>query len=331
MTRYFLLSLALLTWTASPGAAQNATCDSSQFDAMTNVWKLEPDQNTREVTPGELAAERKVMQRVADMFKSAFVPTGAIGLYGANYDILPQAKINTDRYGNTYIFTLSNHKIECHNGKPAAIDVSLGNVSVQVNMQFAGEATNGDSSVGFSYLPRGYYQRKDKTELPQANAEGIEEFNFVDGTTVWWLTRAGVLPFRVVTRREFVQKQIEILQSRSSTSTTAKLLAYYQGLLSESPDAVAIVKEIEVASLNGHAHVFTTLADRASRVYVTVNPDYYDRSQPKSAPQHILIRLRHENATLLNSTGIGARHLESFQKLREIVRVNLAELRATVK
>jgi hypothetical protein len=102
-------------------------------------------------------------------------------------------------------------------------------------------------------------------------------------------------------------------------------------LLSESPDEVAIVKEIEVRSLNGYAHVFTTLADRESRVYVTLNPDYYDRSQPKSAPQHILIRLRHGSATLLNSTGIGARHLESFQKLREIVRANLAELRATVK
>jgi hypothetical protein len=108
-------------------------------------------------------------------------------------------------------------------------------------------------------------------------------------------------------------------------------LAYYQGLLSESPDEVAIVKEIEMKSLSGYAHVFTTLADRESRVYVTVNPDYYDRSQPKSAPQHILIRLRHGSATFLNSTGIGARHLESFQELREIVRVNLAALRAMVK
>jgi hypothetical protein len=90
-------------------------------------------------------------------------------------------------------------------------------------------------------------------------------------------------------------------------------------------------KEIEVVSLNGYAHDFTTLADRASRVYVTVNPDYYDRSQPKSVPQHILIRLRHGQATLLNSTGIGARHLASFQTLREIVRANLTELRATVK
>ena len=270
ITRYFLLSLVLLTWTASLGAAQNTTCDSSQFDALTNMWKLEPDQNTREVTPGELAAERKIMQRVVDMFKSAFVPTGAIGLYGANYDILPHARTNTDRYGNTYIFTLSNHKIECHNGKPAALDVSLGNVSVQVNMQFAGEASNGDSSVGFSYLPRGYYQRKDKIEVPQANDEGIEEFNFADGTTVWWLTRAGALPFRVVTRRESLQKQIEILQSRPATS--AKRLAYYQRLLSESSDEVAIVKESQVASLNESGYVFTTLADRASRVYVTVNP-----------------------------------------------------------
>jgi hypothetical protein len=133
----------------------------------------------------------------------------------------------------------------------------------------------------------------------------------------------------VITRREFLQKQIEILKSRSGTS--AQRLAYYQGLLGDAPDEVAIVKEVEVPSLNGYAHVFTTLTDRASRVYVTVNPDYYDRSQPKSAPQHILIRLRHENARSLNSTGIGARHLESSQKLREIVRANLAELRATVK
>jgi hypothetical protein len=328
MTRYFVLSLVLLTWTASLGAAQTTTCDSSQFDAMTNVWKLNADENTGEVTPGELAAERKVMQRVADMFKSAFVPTGAIGLYGANYDVLPQARTNTDRYGNTYIFTLSNHKIECRNGKPAALDVSLGNVSVQVNMQFAGEATNGDSSVGFSYLPRGYYQRKDNTELPQANAEGIEEFNFGDGTTVWWLTRAGALPFRVVTRREFLQKQIEILKTRPGTS--ARRLAYYQQLLSESSDEPAVVKEVEVASLNEHAYVFTTLADKASRVYVTVNPEYYDRRQPKSAPQHILIRLKQDTAWL-KSMGNGARHLESMQKLRDIVRANLAELRSMVK
>ena len=53
--------------------------------------------------------------------------------------------------------------------------------------------------------------------------------------------------------------------------------------------------------MNGYVHVFTTLADPASRFYVTVNPDDYDRSQPKSAPQHMLVRLRHGNATLLNS------------------------------
>ena len=325
--RYFLLSLVLLAWTASLGAAQNTTCDSSQFDAMTNIWKLEPDQNTGEVTPGELAAERKIMRRVVDMFKSAFVPTGAIGLYGVNYDILPQAKANAAGYGNTYTFTLSNHKIECHNGKPAALDVSLGNVSVQVNMQFAGEASNGDSTVGFSYLPRGYYQRKDKTEVPQANDEGIHEFNFSDGTTVWWLTRAGALPFRVVTRREFLQKQLQILQSKPDTR--ANRLAYYQRLLSEPSDEMAIVKETEVASLNGYAHVFTTLADRESRVYVTVNPEYYDRSQPKSAPQHILIRVK-QDVPWLKSMANGARHLESMRQLRDIVRANLAELRSMV-
>ena len=85
-------------------------------------------------------------------------------------------------------------------------------------MQFVDEAHIGDSYVGFSHLPRGYYQLKDRIALPQANAEGIQEFNFVDGTTVWWLTRAGALPFRFVTRREFLNKQIEIVRSRSTPS-----------------------------------------------------------------------------------------------------------------
>jgi hypothetical protein len=313
ITRCLLLFLALLASTALPAAAQNTYCDSAQFNSLTNMWKPMPDQNTGEVTAVELAAERKIMGRVLEMFKSAFVPNGGIGYYSADYQTVPQVVTSKARYGNSYSFVLSNHKIECRNNKPVAID----------------EATIGDAAVGFSFLPRGYYQLKEKTALPQANAEGIQEFNFNDGTTVWWLTRAGVLPFRVVTRREFLQKQIEILNSRAGTS--AQRLAYYQGLLDDSPNEVAIVKNIEVASLNGYAYVFTTLADRDSRVFVTVNPDYYDRSQPKSAPQHILIRLRHESAQLLNSTGIGARHLESFQKLREIVRANLAELRATVK
>ena len=329
LTRCFLLLLVLLTWNASLASAQNNYCDGSQFDALANIWKLEPDQNTTQVTAGELAAERRVMHRVLEMFKTAFVPTGGIGYYGANYDVLPQALTNKDRYGNTYIFTLSNHKIECLGGKPVALDVSLGNVSVQVNMQLVGEAANGDSSVGFSYLPRGYYQLKDRIELPQANTEGIQEFNFVDGTTVWWLTRGGALPFRTVTRREFLQKQIEIVQSKPAPS--ARRLAYYQRLLSDASDEVAIVKEAQVASLNESGYVFTTLADKASRVYVTVNPDYFDRSQPKSAPQHILIRLRHLDVASLNATGNGERHLESFRKLRDIVRANLAELRSMVK
>lgn len=293
------------------------------------MWRLEPDQNTRQVTAGELVAERTVMRRVADMFRSAFVPTGAAGYYGANYDILPHAVTNKSRYGNTYSFFLSNHRIYCRDGKPVSLDVSLGNVSVQVNVHLIGEAEHGDSSVGFSYLPRGYYQLASGTALPQANTEGIHEFNFVDGTTVWWLTRAGALPFRLVSRREFLQKQIAIVQARPTPSP--RLLAYYQGLLAEASDEVAIVKEGQVPAVNESGYVFTTLADKGNRVHVTVNPDYYDRGLPKSAPQHILIRLKRADVASLNATGNGVRHLESIQKLRDIVRANLPELRSMVK
>jgi hypothetical protein len=319
----------LLAGNASPAAAQSTACDPSQFATVTNMWKPQPDQNTRDIPPAELAAERKVMHRVTEMFRSSFVPTGAAGYYGVNYDTRPQVVTSKNRYGNTYVFMLSNHKIECRHDKPAVLDVSFGNVSVQVNVSFVGEAEIGDSYVGFSYLPRGYYQRKEGITLPRANAEGIHEFTFVDGTTVWWLTRGGALPFRYVTKREFLQKQLELLRSRSDAST--RLVAYYQRLLGEATDDIAFVKETEVPGIGERGYVFTTLEDRGNRIYVTVNPEYYDRSQAKSAPQHILIRLKRESVDALNRTGNGPRHLESIRKLGEIVRDNLPELRAMVK
>ncbi len=324
-----LLLVVLFTWNASLASAQNAPCDSSQFDTLTNMWRLEPDQNTREVSVAELAAERRVMRPVVQMFKSAFVPTGAVGYYSVNYDILPHVVTNKSRYGNTYVFMLSNQKLRCRSGKPVMADISLGMVSVHVNTHFIGEAENGDSRVGFSYLPRGYYQRKEKLALPEANAEGFQEFNFGDGTTVWWFTRPGALPFRYVTRREFLHKQIEIVRGRSTPSP--ELLAYYQELLSDATDDVAFIKQADVPGLTERGYVFTTLEDRANRVCVTVNPDYYDRSLPKSAPQHMMIRLKRESVEDLNRTGNGPRHLAAIQQLREIVVANLPAFRSIVK
>jgi hypothetical protein len=86
-----------------------------------------------------------------------------------------------------------------------------------------------------------------------------------------------------------------------------------------------------VPGLTESGYVFTTLEDRANRSYVTVNPDCYDRSLSKSAPQHMLIRLKRADVAFLNGTGNGARHLESIQKLREIVRANLPEFRSMVR
>jgi hypothetical protein len=86
------------------------------------------------------------------------------------------------------------------------------------------------------------------------------------------------------------------------------------------PDDVAFVKEAQVPGLTESGYVFSTLEDRANRIYVTVDADYYDRSLPKSAPQHILIRLKRAEIGVSEPHGNGARHLESIQQLREIVR-----------
>jgi hypothetical protein len=44
--RCVLLLIVLDLWYVSQASAQNTPCDAStRFDAVTNMWKLEPDQN----------------------------------------------------------------------------------------------------------------------------------------------------------------------------------------------------------------------------------------------------------------------------------------------
>ena len=52
---------------------------------------------------------------------------------------------------------------------------------------------------------------------------------------------SGALPFRFVTQREFLNRQIEIVRSKPTPGTG--LLASYQRLLSEATDDVASVKQ----------------------------------------------------------------------------------------
>lgn len=71
---------------------------------------------------------------------------------------------------------------------------------------------------------------------------------------------------------------------RARSTPSPELLASFQGLLSDDTDDVAFDKLVPLPGLTESGYVFTTLEDRANRVCVTVNPDYYDRSLPKSAP-----------------------------------------------
>ena len=314
----------------APVASAQTRCDATQFDELTDFWKREPDQNTRGLPAAELAAERRVMERVLGMFTSAHVPHGAAAYYGVDYQILPHARVNGARYGNTYSFALSNHRIYCRDGKPVALDVSMGSVGIHVNTQLVGEASDGDSSVGFSYLPRGYYTIDGRLTLPAPNADGIHEFHFGGGSsTVWWLTRSGALPFRLVTQREFLQKQIALQRTAGRQAG----VAHYQRMLDAAGDDVAVVKWDGKALQGAGAHAFTTMHDKEHRVYVTVNEAYYDRTLPKSAPQHIHIRLKNPEKPVVADMSPAAvqRQIDTMRKVRQIIRDNLPELRAMVK
>ena len=117
---------------------------------------------------------------------------------------------------------------------------------------------------------------------------------------------------------------------RAKSTASPGLLAHYQRLLAQATDDIAFVKQGPVPGLSESGYVFTTLEDRGNRVYVTVNPEYYDRKAPKSAPQHILIRVKVDKP-FLSRLPNGARHLAAFDTFRVLGGAILTELRSMVK
>ncbi len=92
--------------------------------------------------------------------------------------------------------------------------------------------------------------------MPQANDEGLHEFNFADGTTVWWLTRAGGT-HRLEPSREVV---CELLEVQVQADVALQLAGNkVQGVLAALNGAVGKVRGGVIGSIHedlggsGHA------------------------------------------------------------------------------
>lgn len=306
-------------------------CDKEQLKKEPGKWLPQPgDQvlsGTIKPSAADAAGAKTVFNKIGKMFQQEYKP---LGVDVNNY--LTHNITQGSPYGNSYIYTLSNFMFTCINGKRSrnseAVSSSVYINPVQLsNIRLSEMSVYNESGEVSSEVENsgGFYA------LSSRECRGGKLPDFSKGYHIFdrgydykvWITYEGKMPFRYVSRKEFLEKQVligeaklkelnkhysskdfkellEMLPQNKEKMLEAKknhlamfekpLEAYRQDLKKDAAwlGEMTVVKQEAVSGV--YRYVFTTVDDPyMSAVPIMPNPDYYNRKLPKWTPQLIVI------------------------------------------
>lgn len=308
-------------------------CDKEKVKTMPGNWLQQPRDEVHTGTPNPAAADaagaKKIFNQIGKLFQQHYKPVGADVYNYLTHNITPGSS-----YGNWYIYTISNFMYSCSNGKKSRSSEGVSS-AVHIN-------PDGAISVKFSAIP--ILDESGKVSSEATNTCGFNSLtpreckggklpdlstghhSFEVGNDYYiWITQPGKLPYRYVSRKEFLEKQVAITEANlkevnayyNSKSVKEQLemfpqyrekmledkkkqLAMHEGTLEAYRkdlkkeaawlNEIAVVKQERVSGV--YRYVFTTLDDGyMTDVPIMPNPDYYNRSQPKWVPQFMVINV----------------------------------------
>ena len=310
------------------------TCGGTPVAGLAPKRLVRADPNRPNIPAAELAAERKTVAGIDAIF-APWQPNGYVVASQVVYLNKAQGTHGNSAYGNDYSYTLVSYIYDCIDGRQWRKDAENGTFLLLF--------VNSGISPGVDAVPEikvddatddrfGYYQlggdwtKADR--LPQAK-NGYFEFTYdADGSTYFWFTRNGELPFQYVPRGEFIRRQIEILKTVKAANQKRMAAAQAQWAASgiKVPEATAAQnaqlarvmydKPIEyyqqqlqkpegwlqqptycVIGNDGGRRDYTRCdfldaMQARAQVPIKPNPGYFDRRRSQAAPQYIGVDLR---------------------------------------
>ena len=333
MKKLFIFLLCLYSTTVS---AQD--CDREALKTLPGKWLPQPGYSvTGKLSAAEIAGAKKVLNQIQQMFQEKYKPVGMDAYHHHHY--LKDDAADKNNYGNNATYTIRNFLLVCVKGRKETSAEGVGSF-VRINpggmfgeklseIPVYDEYGKINSSPGFySLTPTDCVGGK----LPDFS-DGYHIVEGVNSYTVW-ITREGQQPFRYVSRKEFWEKQVAVLeaelkeknkyysskgwkenlekfpQSRGDMLNSMKqtlaiyempLQAYRQDLQKDADwlNEMAIVNYLSTTGPgtknNYMRYNFTTLDNIYMFVPIMPNPGYYNRSLPKWTPQFIRIDVREAN------------------------------------
>jgi hypothetical protein len=265
------------------------------------IWKEGTKGSVSGIAPADLEKERKVVAAINLLVKSSYSPIGVEADFNGSYD-RPDTEVPVNIYDyNIYFlhYICEGNVIKTDHETSTSLTVSVNRFDPKIY-----------EKPDENNLPaEGFYSLKKMPVEKDGNYFFEENASLGMGATgksrTWLITHDNKLPFAYVTKKEFLEKQKNMLllampkaieSSRDNLKTKTeqdfkKALAKIEILMkmpSSESDQPAIVKQDPNDYLS---FLFTANDDPFSKVLIKPNSGYFNSKLPRSFPQFIVVNI----------------------------------------
>jgi hypothetical protein len=281
--------------------AYSQDCTQASASQKPGIWKEGMKGSVSGIAPADLDRARKVVAEIHLLVKSKYSPTGVEADFNGSYD-RPDTEVPVNIYDyNIYFlhYICEGNVIKTDHETSTSLTVSVNRFDPKI---YEKPDENNLPAEGFYSLKKMPVE-KDGNYFFEENASlGMGAAG--KGRT-WLITHDNKLPFAYVTKKEFLEKQKNMLllampkaieSSRDNLKTKTeqdfkKALAKIEILMkmpSSESDQPAIVKQDPNDYLS---FLFTANDDPFSKVLIKPNSGYFNSKLPRSFPQFIVVNI----------------------------------------
>jgi hypothetical protein len=276
-------------------------CTEASILQKPGIWKEGMKGSVSGIPAADLDKERKVVAAIHILTKSKYTPMGVQADFNGSYDT-PDREIPVNIYDyNIYFlhYFCEGNVIKTNHETSTSLSISANRIDAKIY-----------ETPDENNLPaEGYYSMKKMPVEKDGNYYFEQDAGLGLGISgksrTWLITYDNKLPFVYVTKKEFLEKQKNMLilampkaieSSRENLKARTEqeykyALAKIETLMkmpSGESDLPAIVKQDPKDYLS---FLFTTNEDAFGKVLIKPNPGYFNSKLPRSTPQFFLVNI----------------------------------------
>lgn len=282
-------------------------CTEASLLQKLGTWKEGTKGSTMGIPAKELLKEKAVIAAIHSLIKQAYSPKGVDALYSEAYDRPTPEILFSQYYYGLYLMPYScvGNIAKPDHETNTSMFVKVNNPDIPFSHEVVVDEMDEQDKAHYGWLKKLPVQKEGVWflgEQEQTSGMGVKVKNYQ-----WLITYDQKLPFLYVTRKEYLEKSIDVLQKlkqqelkkieteyaadkQSRDRFYAGTTKYFEERLSGVEKAVkslssADLQQTAIIPTAGNFTGFLSEGERFAVILVKKNPDYYNLNLSKGIPQ----------------------------------------------